>query len=140
MSLYWLNTYHESPSLSIDDKSIKQVSSTKSLGVHIDENISWNVHIESIAKKIASGLGALKRCRRFVPQSTLHSVFSALIQPHFDYCSVVWGHCNKTLSDKLQKLQNRAARSFPAMTQMPDVSLNGSAGKDWNLKGKYKKQ
>ncbi len=78
--------------------------------MHIDENLSWNVHIETIAKKIASGLGALKRCRRFVPRSTLHSVFSALIQPHFDYCSVVWGHCNKTLSDKLQKLQNRAAR------------------------------
>ena len=59
---------------------------------------------------MASGLGALKRCRRFVPQSTLHSVFSALIQPHFDNCSVVWGHSNKTLFDKLQKLQNRAAR------------------------------
>jgi len=105
-----LSTFDKSPSLSIDDKSIKQVSSSKSLGVHIDENLSWNVHIETIAKKIASGLGALKRCRRFVPQSKLHSVFSALIQPHFDYCSVVWGHCNKTLSDKLQKLQNRAAR------------------------------
>ena len=26
------------------------------------------------------------------------------------YCSVVWGHCNKSLSNKLQKLQNRAAR------------------------------
>ena len=105
-----LCTFDKSPSLSIDDKSIKHVSSTKSLGVHIDENLSWNVHIETIAKKIASGLGALKRCRRFVPQSTLHSVFNALIQPHFDYCSVVWGHCNKTLFDKLQKLQNRAAR------------------------------
>ena len=29
---------------------------------------------------------------------------------HFDYCSVVWGNCNKSLSIKLQKLQNRAAR------------------------------
>ena len=105
-----LSTFDNSPSLSIDDKSIKHVSSTKSLGVHIDVNLSWNVHIETIAKKIESGLGALKRCRRFVPQSTLHSVFNALIQPHFHYCSVVWGHCNKTLSYKLQKLQNRAAR------------------------------
>ena len=52
-----LSTFDKSPSLSIDDKSIKHVSSTKSLGVHI----------ETIAKKIASGLGALKRCRRFVP-------------------------------------------------------------------------
>ena len=32
------------------------------------------------------------------------------MQPHFDYCSVVWGNCNKSLSIKLQKLQNRAAR------------------------------
>ena len=96
-----LSTFDKSPSLSIDDKSIKHVSSTKSLGVHIDENLSWNVHIETIPKKIASGLGALKRCTRFVPQSTLHSVFNALIQPHFDYCSVVWGHCNKTLSVSL---------------------------------------
>ena len=25
-------------------------------------------------------------------------------------CSLVWGNCGKTLSNKLQKLQNRAAR------------------------------
>ena len=29
---------------------------------------------------------------------------------YFNYCSEVWGHCNKSLSNKLQKLQNRAAR------------------------------
>ncbi|CAH1268940.1 Hypp4035 [Branchiostoma lanceolatum] len=27
-----------------------------------------------------------------------------------DYCDVIWGNCGKCLSDKLQKLQNRAAR------------------------------
>ena len=29
---------------------------------------------------------------------------------HFDYCSLVWGNCNKTFREKIQKLQNRAAR------------------------------
>ena len=38
------------------------------------------------------------------------SLFAILIQPHFNYCSVVWGCCSKGLSQKLQKLQNRAAR------------------------------
>ena len=33
-----------------------------------------------------------------------------LVQSHYDYCSVVWGNCGKTLRDKLQRLQNRAAR------------------------------
>ena len=27
-----------------------------------------------------------------------------------DYCSPLWDNCNKTLKDKLQKYQNRAAR------------------------------
>ena len=43
-------------------------------------------------------------------RTTLESVFNALVQPYFNYCSEVWGYCNKSLSNKLQKLQNRAAR------------------------------
>ena len=34
----------------------------------------------------------------------------SLVQPYFDYCEVVWGDSSKTRADKLQKLQNRAAR------------------------------
>ena len=30
--------------------------------------------------------------------------------PCFNYCGAVWGNINKGLADKLQKLQNRAAR------------------------------
>ena len=37
-------------------------------------------------------------------------IFSSLIQPYFDYCSVVWDGCATTLAGKIQKLQNRAAR------------------------------
>jgi hypothetical protein len=92
------------------EEPIKQVNYTKSLGVFIDHNLSWNIHIEKLCKKIASGIGALKRTRPFVPYHTLLSIFNSLVQLHFDYCSVVWGNCSKTFSTKLQKLQNRAAR------------------------------
>ena len=35
-------------------------------------------------------------------------MYSALIQPVFDYCDAVWGNLNKGLANRLQKLQNRA--------------------------------
>ena len=105
-----LGTYGTSPKLIIGGDIIKQVSSVKSLGVLIDENLPWNIHIEKIAKKIASGIGAIKRYRPFVHRATLESVFNALVQPYFNYCSEDRGHCNKSLSNKLQKLQNRTAR------------------------------
>ena len=105
-----LSTFISAPSLAIEGVPIKQVPLTKSLGVHIDEHLTWSEHIHKLTKKIASGIGALKRVRPFVPATPLRYIYNSLIQPHFDYCSVVWGNCNKTLADKLQKLQNRAAR------------------------------
>ena len=35
---------------------------------------------------------------------------TSIVEPHFRNCCSVWGCCGETLLDKLQKLQNRAAR------------------------------
>ena len=54
------------------------------------------------------GISAIKRIRYFLPFEILLNVYNSLVQPHFDYCNVVWGNCSKNLSSQLQKLQNRA--------------------------------
>ena len=46
-----------------------------------------------------------------------------LVQSHFDYRSVVWGNCGKTLRDKLQRLQNRAARVLTNSNYDADASI-----------------
>ena len=50
----------------VDDTPIKIVQHTKSLGFIIDDNLQWKNHINAICKKISSGIGALKRVRRFI--------------------------------------------------------------------------
>ena len=100
-----LSNLPENPSIKINQIPVEQVSTTKSLGVHIDQNLNWEFQIKEISKKIASGVSAIKRIRDFVPREILLTVYNTLIQPHFDYCSVVWGCCSKGLSQKLQKLQ-----------------------------------
>ena len=92
------------PALEINGTQLNRVNFTKSLGVLIDD------HINAISKKISSGIGSIKRISHCVPPATLQNIYHGLVQSHFDYCSVVWGNCTKTLSDKLQKLQNRAVR------------------------------
>ena len=111
------------------------------LGLNIDEHLSWSVHVDAISKKIASGLGALKHIRPFVPLSTLHTIFHSLIQPHFDYCSVVWGNCNKTLAAKLQKLQNHSARilTFSSYDTNADCLLEGLAWENLETQRKIQK-
>ena len=99
-----------SPTFAINDFEVSQVTTAKSLGVTIDDRLDWNGHIEKVTKKVASGIGAIKRISHLFPQATLQLIYQALIQPHFDYCNTVWGNCGITLSNKVQKLQNRAAR------------------------------
>ena len=103
-----LSTLSSPPELSIDNVPIEKVTSVKSLGIFIDENLRWQAHIDKLSQTFPSG--AIKRIRDFVPTPTLHCIYNALIQSQFDYCNIVWGNCGKTLFDRLQKLQNRAAR------------------------------
>ena len=95
-----------------ENNSIKRVSHTKSLGLIIDDRLSWTEHINVLCKKVASAIGALKRLRPFVTQAVAIQIYKALILPHFDYCSAVWDELSGYLSDKIQKLQNRAARAI----------------------------
>ena len=76
----------------------------------IDETFTWHCHVDLITKKVNSGLYVLKRLRDLVDVETLLAVYKTLIQPHFDYCSQVWGCLGTTLQNKLQRLQNRAVR------------------------------
>ena len=71
--------------------------------------IDWSGHIEKVTKKFGSGIEDIKLMRHHVPQATLLLIYQALIQPHFDYCNVVWGNCGITLGNEVQTLQNRAA-------------------------------
>ena len=63
----------------------------KSLGVSIDENLTWNNHINAITKKVSSGIGSIKRISHCVPPATLYNIYHGLAQSRFDYRVVLFG-------------------------------------------------
>ena len=105
-----LNSIVIQPNIEINQVKINQVGNATVLGVEIDDRLSWDSHIDQVAKKVTSGIGAIRKIRDLVDRETLISVYNALITPHFDYCSEVWDTMGVGLSNRLQKLQNRAAR------------------------------
>ena len=105
-----LSTLGVSLTITIYDSQASQFTTAKSLRVTIDNKLNWGSHIDKLTKKVPSGIGAIKRIWHLVPQATLLLTNQALMQPHFDYCNIVWGNCGITLQNKVQKLQNREAR------------------------------
>ena len=94
----------------MNNTPVPRTSKYTCLGMDIDEKLTWDAHIDSICSKVSAGIGAMKRIKPFVPPATLQTIYKALIPPYFDYCSPLWDTCAKTLQDKLQKFQSRAAK------------------------------
>ena len=103
-------------SVSVDNVPVRQVSSTKTLGLTFDENLTWRNHVEVITKTNSSGIGALKRVRGLIDQETAIKAYKGFIEPYFSYCTPAWDGLGVTLSDRLQKPQNRAARVITRST------------------------
>ena len=110
--------------LKMDDWPIEHKPSIKLLGVHIAEMLTWDHQIKHISSKDSNGLRMLYLVRRLTDnQETLMTIYYSLVQPYFDYCDVVWSDCSKIRAEKLQKLQNRAAR----IITRADYSIRSSA-------------
>ena len=91
----------------------KTYSTRRLRGIFYKKNNSkkqWILTKANTAK--ANFITQTKRIKRrpFISMHTAIKIYKGLIEPHFDYCSVVWDGLSQQLSEKLQKLQNRAAR------------------------------
>ena len=91
---------------------LMRVKSVKYIGLIVDDKLTWEQHNEIISGKMARNIGILKCIRNFVPQESLLLLYHTLIEPYFRYCSIVWGQCSESLKDRLQTLQNKAARTI----------------------------
>ena len=91
---------------------VKRTKCVKYLGMIVDDKITREQHIDYISSKITRNIGILKRIRHFIPRESLLLLYHTLIEPYFKYCSIVWGQCSESLKDRLQTLQNRAARTI----------------------------
>ena len=52
----------------------------------------------------------VRKVEAILSSDTFKYIYQTMVLPHFDYCPVVGGICNKTVQEILQKLQNKAAR------------------------------
>lgn len=110
-SNYRLNQFITDPKVELNNEAIKRVTKSKLLGVMVDDKLLWDAHVnEIIIPKVLKGLRMLRQLRDLLPLPNLIQVYNALVSPHFDYCCLIWGNCGTVLKNKLQKLQNRAAR------------------------------
>ena len=96
----------------LHNQRLKEVTSAKYLGAHVDSALSWNDHLTKLCTKIYPILCFLNRLSHFLSHEMLLKIYKQTILPAIDYGSIIWIDCSKVMSDKLERLQNQALRSI----------------------------
>ena len=109
------------------ETNLERVKSLKYPGVMLDEQLSWDCHIEYIRKKLASVTGVIFKLKYHVDVRILINIYHALFKSQFQYAIVSWGSANYTALQSLRVLQNRVLRYIsraPLFTRMDNTYLN----------------
>ena len=83
-------------------------TSVRFLGVKIDPKLTWNLHIDEVCCKVASGVFALRSLVRVVSERVVLSVYYACVESKITYALLAWGHAPNI--KRIFGLQRRAIR------------------------------
>jgi hypothetical protein len=101
----------ENINLDLNGSQVKTTDNNKLLGVHFDQNLNCNNHIDILCKRVSQRLGIFRQIRHFLPFRARMAFYNCVILSIItDYCCVVWGNTCQKNFDKILKLQKRAAR------------------------------
>ena len=82
----------------------------KLLGVSIDKDLTFNVHVKETVRKVSRKLQVLKRYKHLIPTHTKKRLYLTYFLPHLIYYSTVWFHCGKWNADIIEKLNESTLR------------------------------
>ena len=85
----------------IGNEKIRLISSVKLLGVHIDDKLKFNEHINKICKSAGNQLIALIRLKSFLGLKEKEVLVNSFIYSNFNYCPLVWMLSHKKSQDKI---------------------------------------
>ena len=72
-------------SITINNSKIEQVDYFNFLGVTLDQNITWNPHVDKVSIKISCVTGLLRKLQHNFPKHILIIIYNSLIHSHLMY-------------------------------------------------------
>ena len=109
---------------SINGVALERVDSVCDLGVHMQSDMTWNKHVDSI---VSSANRKWALVRRVIGingnQKTLTTLYQTLIRSQLEYCSTVWSTASRRNLLLIEGVQRRVTRHILGHDQAYNVRL-----------------
>ena len=112
----------ELPQLSLNGAVIPFLTTVKDLGLLIDQNLTWQPHLNDVNSRIFSIIHSLKRLQNFIPLKTKVHLCQTLLLPLLDYGDVCYLNITEQLLNKLERLQNLCIRYVFGLRKFDHIS------------------
>ena len=81
--------------ISFRDDTIPSVTTTKFLGLIIDDQLKWLEHVQYIKNKLSKSVGILCKVQHYLDQQTLHNLYPTFVYPYLNCGVEIWRNaCN----------------------------------------------
>ena len=77
--------------IQLSNVPISEVSTTKFLGVTIDNKLTWKAHISNTYSKLSKSIGIMKKGAKYFNRATMVTLYYTFVFPYLIYCNHIWG-------------------------------------------------
>ena len=112
----------ESIDLKIDNYFVTETRSVKNLGVNIAKDFSLSKHVANVCRKVNFHLRNIGKIRKFINTDTCRTAVVSLVLSRIDYCNALLTGLKQHDLQRLQRLQNKAARIIYLIPKMQSIT------------------
>ena len=88
----------------IENRKVKSRKEVELLGITIDNEMSFTIHIENLCSTASNCFRALARICKFISFEQAKRLSEAYIMSTFTYCPFIWIYCSKTVNNLINKI------------------------------------
>jgi hypothetical protein len=110
--------------IEINKEKLKQVKNITFLGIVIYECLTWNEHVDLIAKKVIKSAGVIAKIRHFTNLNALKLICYDLVYPFLIYGNIIWGN---TYKKRIQKLMNIQKKQIKSTNTIQEIKHNSTS-------------
>ena len=98
--------------LQINDHHLNQLQTVKLLGVHIQQDLKWDTHIDSILQRANSRIHMIRVLKGHgLPADDLVTIYKGYLRPLLEYAVPLWnGAITQQHDQRLERIQKRVIK------------------------------
>ena len=113
---------HPIPSMQVGASTITTSNSVRNLGVQFDSILNLEEHVSNTCKSAYFQIHCIGRIRKYLSTESAKTITHALVTSRLDYCNSLLFGLPNTLINKLQRVQNTAARLVSGKRKFDHIS------------------